>query len=213
MKALVVKSSFDAPDLSDDTEVGWPTNERTAGLNLVGRGHDLHLRGGEMNGHRVFAGGFFSRIEISGLRGDFSAAPQDALPLNCKAAICHIRNCRFTGINGQQSGIHGDGIQLQDNSAFDFVSITNTTIYSAYQAIMHNRGSKVIFLDRLNIRDEPRLRKQLSIALYLVNSKIILGEDVWIDWPSASHATFFKGSKVTGSVRHGVPPGGDFCPA
>jgi hypothetical protein len=209
MRAAIVKTSYDAPDLSDDTHLAWPTAPRTAGLNLIGKGTDVLLDGGEMNGWRVFAAGSFRSLHIRGLRGDFSKAPQDALPLNCAADQCIVENCRFTGINGEQAGIHGDGIQLQDNSSFGSIIIRNTTILTAYQGIMHNRGATKIILENVNIRDEPTLRKQLSIALYIANSHLIL-KNVWIDWPSANHRTFLRGTNVEGEINIGIPPDGDF---
>ena len=212
----------------------------TRGLNLVGNGESAYfgppdgVEYVDLDGWRILAGGEFKHLGIGKVRGDFRGKRSDGIGLSCNALSVSVDGVRLTGFTGEEEGFHGDGIQLQlrpDGSVptIGRLSITNTTIASGYQAIFSGatpdgRGVREIFIDRVNIRDEPDLRKQPgSIAMMLGDlpgkrltgaCEIILGPEVYVDWPIAEKALLFHPTaRVSGSIRHGRPPGGDFCPA
>ncbi|RVU19833.1 hypothetical protein [Methylobacterium oryzihabitans] len=229
MRTLSVRTGYHRPDLPDDGDVTlvMPDRPRAGGLDLIGKGHSLRIDGGNLGNGRIIAAGSFNELHLSGLRGDFRDVRSDGIDLACAAKLVTIQNTRLTGLHGEHAGFHGDGIQLQLGSRVDTLAITNTTIASGYQAIMCGSGPdglgvKRLYLDRVNIRDEPSLRSEPSIALYLGDTKesggrltlpyeIVLGE-VWVDWPDRKRAMYLpRGARVTGSLKYGVPPGGDFC--
>ena len=229
MQRIGIRTGYACPTLpaDDDADLVMPVGPRTGGLNLVGVGRSLTVNGGQLGDQRINATGAFDNLILKGLKGDFSATPSDGLDLGCRARRVGIDGCRLTGINGRHAAFHGDGLQVQLGARIDLLTVTNTTICSAYQGIMtwarqDGTGVKVLYLDRVNIRDEPKLRTEPSIALYLGDRApdgnktapytIILG-DVWVDWPDPAKIMFLPaGATVVGSIRPGVPPGGDFCP-
>ncbi len=87
----------------------------------------------------------------------------------------------------------------------------------------NGKGLSTLVMRNVNVRDEPDLRVQLSIALLLGDKpttgpknapyRIVL-DNVWVEWPSEDHAVQLPvGASVVGAVKFGVPPRGDFCPA
>ncbi|WP_298951508.1 hypothetical protein [uncultured Methylobacterium sp.] len=203
---------------------------RIKGFEVVGEGGHLAVPDGRNAGSgSASLKGVFASVELGGFRLDLPRdTPADGIGLWCKAGFVAIRNGRITGVHGQQDKRHGDGIQVGDQAEIDTLLVENVTILSAYQAIMAHatpggRGLKTLILRNLNVRDEPDLRKQLSIALLLGDKPTtgkkkapytIVLENVWVDWPSKGHCIQFpEGARVLGEINYGVPPGGDFCKA
>ena len=205
----------------DDTTVVFPSKPRTKGLDITGQGGDLLINGGDLGGNRVQLFGTFGDILLSNLHGDFSAVQQDAIDINCTADTLWLDRCRFTGINGIQSGHHGDGLQMQNAGKVKRIIVSNTTIATCYQAFMMvgdgNTGllEEIIFLN-VNVRDEPALRQQMSVAweMQIVSKTArVVFVNCWADWPDAGHALAGCAATIIGAINQGVPPGGDFCPA
>ncbi|WP_298967743.1 hypothetical protein [uncultured Methylobacterium sp.] len=211
--------------------LAMPTT-RTGGVDIVGTGGSLVIPDGRNAGSgSLNLKGVFDTVLIDRLRLDLPRDRiTDGIGLWGKARHVGIRRSRITGPHGEQKKRHGDGIQVGNDAEIDTLEIEDTTICSAYQALIAHRtpngkGLKLLVLRNVNVRDEPDLRKQMSIALLLGDKAkprtgpknapyTIVLENVWVDWPSRPHAIQFPdGARVIGAINYGVPPGGDFSPA
>ena len=174
--------------------------------------------------------GSFASVELNGLRITVpDGVYDDAIKLACSTSYLAIRRSRLDGIKGTHGGKHGDGVQRMVEGDLGYVLIEDTTILSAYQALMMSstpggRGIKTLHLRRVNVRDILALRKEESIAYYLGDPDrsygpntapyTIILEDVYGgDWNPDKLLITPKGANIIGSVIPGHPPGGDFCSA
>ena len=112
---------------------------------------------------------------------------------------------------------------MRDDANARRVRIQNTTLGSAFQAFIAKRfangvGVQRVEFDTVNIRDEPTLRTQQSVAVLMVgNDQLGMELDIrnsWIEWPNAALYGLSTAGlvAVSGAFTIGVPPGGDFRP-
>lgn len=160
----------------------------------------------------------------------------DGIAIAAPDSIVQVEICRIMNIQGRQSGIHGDVIQpwggVRD------LRIDQLTASSTFQGLFCpvDRGpiGRVV-VKRTDITALPELEPGGGYLWWMgtepgfIFSEFyvqprqgrVLGNSVWPDTGHATHpvsvvnglATWPTMSNVTGGIRGGRPPGGDFCPA
>lgn len=210
-----------------------PDGERTGGLDIVGTGGSITLSGGTgVSRGRINTSGTIKDLVIVNQRFDMGGPGiNDAIDLVHQGRSVLIHDCRLVGIHGQHKSKHGDGIQVQLGARIDQLAIVNVTVVTSYQGVMTWRspdgtGLGALVLSRVNVR-QANIEPQDSgtIAYYLGDDAGSGGgkaadyrisfDDVWAEPrpndPQGYHRAYPH--KWLGSVKTGVPPGGDFCPA
>lgn len=222
MQTIQLRPGYHKPDISPGSDAQFMPSKgkRTGNIDIKGQGRSYRVQGGDYGTSRIQMFGPAVVSEVNGVRIDVrSTPPQDGIDFGGNHHMCVVRKSRIVGIHGRQNTVHGDAVQVYNNSDVDVLLIEDCTLASAYQCIMTTGGVRFIILRRVNLRDEPTLREQQSVAvLHMAAPKSppcsIFLEDVWVDWPNASKSwlAISGPTKIIGHPIFGVPPSGDFCP-
>lgn len=169
------------------------------------------------------------------LDGDVPSAETDGITANGARTVLQVQNTRIEGLDGLQATNHADCIQTW--TGLKELRVDDFTCYSDYQGVkfqLTNGTMGPVTLGDVNLTAIGTDARYLYWMNPNDSVDVTLG-NVWVDpyssrpfgqsvWPGVTNKTnpaqvsdgracWPAMDRVTGCIREGTPPGGDFVPA